>query len=372
MPATVSTLAQNYDIDLILPDLMVDEMEAEQGGDPLLEALPPTYDDFDAIRWNQYENGYGLLGLRGLGGEPDVVQVPGFREYTVAPGYYGERAVLDETEMTKDRRAGTANLPADPEERLAIMTAYQADKGVARLRKTASDFLLTGKFRNTDAAGKVIHADQIENYRTFATGGSGLGAGWAADPTNAKPLNDLKYVQNQLQIGTSSRFGPDSKILCQDGVIVDLLATTQIQSVYKSKFGSTPLGMEGVNELLVGMGLPKLVPYNYGYFNTLDDAVNRTTANFTRIMPAKSMIWLGTRPKGQKIGRWALTRNVPLNLLKGNQGMVENRSAKAWATGIGISLYLHNRLPFRYELDVWFNGGPVLEYGTAAAGFTYT
>ena len=101
------------------------------------------------------------------------------------------------------------------------------------------------------------------------------------------------------------------------------------------------------------------MPYNAGYYSTITDAVNRTVANFVRILPVKSLIWIGTRPKGQKVGRFALTRNIPLDLMKsGEHGLVENRSSKAFADGIGISLYLHNRLPFRYELDVWFNGGP--------------
>lgn len=367
MPATVNTLAQNFDIDVILPDLMADEMEGDTG-DPLLDAYPLVYEDYDLIKWNQWENGYGLLGLRGLGGEPDVVAVPGKRESAVAPGYYGERAILDETEMTKDREAGSPNLPADPEERIAIMTSYQGDKSVNRLRQTLADFLRTGRFANRSASGAIIHSDVIENYRTFSPG-----TGWAASPTTATPIQDLLGWQFTLQTGTSSRFGADSKLLCNTSVINDLLATTQIQTLYKNKFGASFLGLPGLNELLtLGFGLPSLVPYDHGYYNTLADAVGRTTANFTRILPAKSLIWIGTRPKGQKIGKFVLTCNIPKALLGSGSDLVENRSSKAWADGIGISLYLHNRLPFRYELDVWFNGGPVALYGSASAGISYT
>jgi hypothetical protein len=372
MPATVNQLAQNFDIDLILPDLMTDEMAGDDGGDPLLDAYPLQYEDFDLIKWNQWENGYGLLGLRGLGGEPDVVQLPGKRENTVAPGYYGERAVLDETEMTKDREAGSANLPADPEERLGIMTQYQSEKAVNRFRKTLSDFLLTGRFTNRSASGSVLHSDVIENYRTFSPAGSGgTGPGWAADPAGAKPIDDLLFWQNQLQLGTSSGFGKTSKLVCQQSVVNDLFATTQIRSVFKIEYGNTPLGLEGLNKILIGYGLPTIVVYNAGYYNTLADAVNRTSAGFTRIMPTKSLIWLGTRPKGQKLGKFALTRNIPLALQKSSD-LMENRSSEAFAKGIGIQLFMNNRLPFRYELDVWFNGGPVALFGSASAGLSYT
>ena len=79
MPLDTFVLAQNYDIDLILPDLMFDEMDLGSGKDPILDLLPLVYEDFDMVKWNQYENGFGLLSHRGLGGTPDVVPVPGFR-----------------------------------------------------------------------------------------------------------------------------------------------------------------------------------------------------------------------------------------------------------------------------------------------------
>ncbi len=362
------TLAQNYDIDLILPDLMSEEMTGDQEPDPLLEQMPLEYEDVDLIKYDQYENGYGLLSLRGLGGEPEVVPIPGFREYVIAPGYYGERAILNETEMTKNREAGTPNLPADLGKRLGIMTQYQADKAVNRIRQTLADLLRTGRFVNKDSAGKVTHADQIEGFRTFSPA-----IGWAANPSTAVPVDDMLSWQNTLQLGTSSRFGEDAVQLCQQSVLNDLFATTQIRNVFKNNYGATPLGLNGLNGILTGFGLPKIVAYNAGYYPTLNDSINRT--NFTRILPVKSMIWLGTRPKGQKIGRFKLTRNVPQAILQDADFTPKMSRAVAdyqWAEGLGVSLYLHSRLPYHYELDVWFNGGPVPHYGSAAAGISYT
>lgn len=371
------TLTQNYEIDVILPELMVDEMDTDGKGDPLLELLPLSYSDADLIKWDQYENGFGLLSLRGLGGDPDVVGVPGIRQYAVAPGYYGERAIYDETEFTKGREPGSANVPAEPSRRLAILTQYQAAKSVNRIRQTVSDFLLTGKFMNVDKAGRVTHADRIENYRTFSPANDGnTGPGWAASPSTATPLNDLKYWQNQLQIGTSSRFGTDSTLICQSGVVVDLLKTTQIQQTYRSKFGSSIMGLEGVNDLLLGFGLPKLVPYDEGYYPTLADAINRTTANFTRVLPPKSLIWAGTRPKGQKLGKFVLTRNAINNPPVGSGVEPPRRNPLAgkyqWAEGLYILLEYRPKPPSRFELDVGFNGGPVVHFGSASAGVTYT
>lgn len=372
-------LTQNYDIDVILPELMFEEMN-DVGEDPLLKALPLSYDgNADMVKWDQYENGYGLLSLRGLGGEPNVVPVPGIRQYAVAPGYYGERAVLDETEMTKGRQPGTPNLAIDPTERIAILTQYQAEKSVNRIRRTIADLLRTGEFTNVSPSGGVVHQDRIENYQsitinnnTLPKTGLQLGPGWRSNPTTAQPLNDLMKIKTELEFGTSSEFGPNSTLLVNPAVQTDLLATKQVQETYKDRFGASIASFEQLDQLLLGLGLPKLVPYKKGFYPTVTDAVNRV--NFTRIIPDKWMIWLGTRPKGQKLGRFQLTRNLgvsPPDGVPDEPTRVNYRKELEWAEGIYMQLRWVPRMPFRYEFDVGFNGGPVVYFGSAAAGITY-
>lgn len=366
------TLGQNYDIDLIVPDLMFEAAKVDD--DPLLAALPMTFQDSDLIVYEQLENGYGLLSLRGLGGEVDVVGVPGYRRSMVAPGYYGERVVYDETEMTKGREPGTPNTPASVETRIGVIFQYQAGKSVSRIRNTLSTFLLTGKFKNVNAAGRVAHADSVENYRTFSPANDGnTGPGWAADPVNATPLKDLRYWMNQIHAsGTDSNFGEGSTLLCQESVVNDLLNTNDVKGTYKSEYGSTINGPKQLNKLLTGFGLPPLTPYNHGYFPTLADAVART--NFTRHLPVKSLIWVGTRPGGQPIGKFVLTRHQGNQPAPGYASPPSSpgRSEFQWAKGLYMNTYYHNRMPFKYEVDVAFNGGPVLHFGSGAAGITYT
>lgn len=370
-------LTQNYQVDKVLPELMWDEM-TDTGSDPLLEALPIVHEKEDMLVWDQYENGYGLLSLRGLGGQPDVTTAPGIRRYAVSPGYYGERAVLEETEMTKSREPGTPNLPADPGERIAVMTQYQAEKSVNRIRKITADFLRTGKFTNTNANGRIVHTDQIENYQTVAIATTSLtktglttGPAWT-DAANAKPITDLQAIKLELEFGTSSEFGPNSVIVCNPDVIYYMFTTAQVQTIYKDKYGATMNTPEQLDQLLQGFGLPKLVPYKKGYYPTLADAVART--NFTRILPSKSMVWLGTRPKGQKLGKFVLTRNLgvdPPAGVKGSPYQVSTNAKYQWAEGIYVLLEYYPKMPFRYELDVALSGGPVVHYGSASAGLSF-
>lgn len=372
-------LTQNYSVELVLPELMWDEMN-DTGADPILAALPLVHEKEDVILWDQHENGYGLLSLRALGGTPDVVAVPGIRRYAVAPGYYGERAVLEETEMTKSRDPGTSSLPARPEERIAVMTQYQAEKTVNRVRQVSADLLRTGKFVNRNATGAVVHTDQIENYTAVASmpayvlpkSGRTLGPSWRSDPANAKPLTDLDYLRYELELGTSSEFGEGSELVVNPDVVVDVLNTAQVQQVFRGQYGASISGQADLDKLFGSRGLPKLVPYKKGYYPTLADATART--NFTRIIPSGGMIWLGARPKGQKLGKFVLTRNLGVDPPPGARPSpyrASYRGELSWAEGVYMLLEYYPKMPFRYELDVGLNGGPVVHFGSAAAGLTY-
>lgn len=375
MAVDAYTLAQNYDIDLILPDLMYEGGAGNPvAADPLLELAPLGYEDYDQIFWEQFENGFGLSSLRGLGNAPDVSTVPGSRRYGVSPGYYGDRYIYDETEMTRDREKGTPNEPVDFEERLAKqIVPFAAAKFLNRVRQTISDFFLTGVFRNVGKGGAVVHSDRIENYRTFSPlNDSTTGPGWAADPDNATPINDLQYWQAQLELGTDSEFGPDTKLLFNPTVQVDFFRTRQVREVFKGKYGAS-VTPDTIQAFVTEYGLPQFHIYKKNYYAT--EALAKARTGATRVIPNKSLIWVGKRPMGQKIARFVLTRNVPLNMLKG--GAMAPLTSRAvgeypWAKGLGISLKLKDELPWHYQLDLWFNGGIRADYPSAVAGITYT
>lgn len=369
------TLAQNYDIDLILPDLMYEGgANNPTAGDPLLDIAPFKYEDKELVFWEQLENGFGLASLRGLGNAPNVSTVPGARKYGVAPGYYGDRYIYDETEMTRSRELGTPNEPVSIEERLGKqIIPFAAGKFLNRVRQTLSDMFLTGTFRNVGANGAVVHSDKIENYRTFSPLNDGnTGPGWAADPANATPINDLQYWQAQLELGTDSEFGPDSKLLFNPTVLVDLFKTTQFKTQYRNNYGAT-VTPDGLQQFATQFGLPKFEVYKKNYYAT--EAAAKARSGATRIIPNKSLIWVGTRPMGQQIAQFVLTRNMPLAMLEGGaQAPLKSRKIGdfPWAEGLGIALKVKDELPWEFQLDVWFNGGIRVNYGSAVAGLTYS
>jgi hypothetical protein len=369
MPA----LTQNFETTTaaLLPDLIWEEILEESGAaDPILAALPPSYSDFDQVKYDQYEDPYGLLPLRGLDAEPEVLQMPGYRTYQFAPGYFGATTQLRETEITSERQAGTVSDPIDVGDRLGTMMLYFSTMVVSRFRKTAADLLLTGKISITGQLGQKFQF-KMDNYNTLSPS-----VGWAANPTTATPINDMLGWKATLQKGSSSKFDQSAVQLMNSFSLNDLFATTQIQSVYKSEFGATPIGLDGVNKILIGYDLPPIQVYDKGYFPTLADAKNRTFANWQYVIPNKSIAWIGKRPKGQQIGQFQLTRHAGLVEAAGANRYpslnVENESAAEIAKGLYVRAHYQNRMPHRYDIELGFNGCPVLWYGSATAGISYT
>jgi hypothetical protein len=360
----VFNLSQNYEIDLIVAEYMYDAMD----GDALIELLPLAYQDADQVVWEQPENGYGLLSLRGLNGEPDVAPVTGFRRYAMSPGYYGERVVIDETEMTKARQPGTPNEAVDHEWLIGWRMQQETVKAFNQVRNIIAALLLTGKFLNRKPNGAVTHADSIAGFNSLSPA-----TGWAASPSTATPIDDLLGWKNALQTGTSSRFGKGSKLLMQTGTLNDLFATAQIRTLFKIEYGNTPLGLDGVNAILAGFELPQIEVYDEGYYPDVASAAART--NFVRFLPAKSIIWAGVRPKGQTLGQFYFTRNLinrpPVGEVMDSREQAADLERMPWAEGIYTLLEYH-RMPPKYVVDIGFNGGPAIRYPSAVAGITYS
>ncbi len=374
MPAQLA-MTQNFENDAayLLPDLMWDDIN-EHGRDPLVEALPLGYTDADMVKWDQYDDPWGVLPQRGLGNNPPLVTLNGQRTYEASPAYFGAYTLLGEVEMTSERQAGTIASPLDINERLSIMLQNFSTMVVSRIRKTDADLLLTGTFQAINAQGSLIDSYTVDDYQTWSPANDGnTGPGWAADPLNATPLNDQLYWQNQMQIGTSSTFGADTEMLCQQSVPNDLIKTAQVATTYKDNYGSSFLGYEGLNKLQQGFGLPKLTIYDYGYYPTLASAKNRTKADFVRVLPVKSLIWIGKRPKGQQIGQFKLTRHA--SILPPSNGvpkLVAQQTEYEWAQGLYVSMQFQQNMPANYLIQMGFNACPMLGYGSAAAGITYT
>ena len=93
----------SYEVFLLQAEYMFQDMD----GRKLLDLMPFRYENGSQIVWEQPDNNYGLMQLRGQGGKPSVVTQTGFKQFTMKPGFYGETIVLGEEELTDPRQPGT-------------------------------------------------------------------------------------------------------------------------------------------------------------------------------------------------------------------------------------------------------------------------
>lgn len=374
-------IAQNYAVltEALLPNLMWDGLGA--GKDALLKLYPLGYEDADTISYDQWQDPYGLTALRGLDGPPMIVTLPGFRTYQVAPGYYGNKTQIRESQIVKMRQPGTANDPIILRELMAYYMNYFLGMSTARIRQTLADLLLTGTFTNTTtnatnntADGSEDHTYTIENYRTLSPANDGnTGPSWNLDPVNATPINDLQYWQNQLQLGTSTSFGSDSTLLFQQAVMIDLLKTTQIQQIYRDNYGASITGAAGVQKLAQGFLLPDMEIYDEGYNPTLADVQAQDLTAFTRFIPPGNLIWAGKRKDGQLPGAFKFTRNAA-KVAGGSPGyptMDVSGDVPSIGQGIVVQVFYKNETPVHFDYEITFNACPVTYYWAATAGISY-
>ncbi len=192
----------------------------------------------------------------------------------------------------------------------------------------------------------------------------------------------MYWQRKKLQRGTSADFGVKSKILCNPNVILDIWKCNSVRNAFKSKFGSSVLigevpkleGEQGLNTLLMGMGLPPLVEYRKGTYLTMEEAITADPDDFTYALADKSLAWIGVRPKGQQNGAMKLTRNAGLVKPAVHYDTVnfENEQKAEIAQGIYVRCHYIDRIPHHYDIEMSVNAAPILFYRRSTAGITYS
>jgi len=320
----------------LLPDL--------DPNDDLLSLFPYRYAGGNEVVWEQEDNDFGLMEVRGLDGKPGLVQKLGFNQFKMKPGYYGSVYQLTEQELTEARGIGTFGDPIDIDDLVVKRTRTLMIQRLNRMRQTISDFCRLGAFTNARADGTSVHSD-IFNITTKVPG-----TAWSSTAT-ATPLKDLRSYKALAERNTSSSFGNKSKLIANSVTINYLLNNTNANDLggKRLEVGSTINTLEDLNQkILAANNLPQLVEYNKSYQTGPRD---RTT--FTMFIPDGFLIWVGDRPNGQRLGEFIGTRNI--------------NSANESDDGIYSKVIDRGEMevPRQIEVHHGFNGGIGIYYPTA-------
>lgn len=319
----------------LLPDL--------DPNDALLSLFPYRYTGKNRVIWEQEDNDFGLMEIRGLDGKPGLVQKLGFNQFQMNPGYYGSVYQISEQELTEARQIGTFGDKVDLDDLVARRMRTLMIQRLNRMRQTISDFCRLGVFTNARADGTSVHTD------IFSLTSRTPGTAWGTTAT-ATPLADLRTWKASAERNTSSRFGKGSKLIANTVSINRLLNNKNASDLFgvRMEVGQTINTLDSLNKLLAANDLPELVEYNKTY-----QTGPRDRTAYTMVIPDNYYIWVGERPNGQRLGEFHGTLNA--------------NSASDQDEGIYSKVVDKGELevPRCIEVHHGFNGGIAIYYPTA-------
>jgi hypothetical protein len=313
---------------------------------PIFEYFPTENVDADVLLWEQRDNYFGLMQVRGINGEFPRVVPTGRKRYRMEPGYYGEFMAIDEAEMTR-RATGqsyTAYVSVGDlvRERQDRLLGRQFD----RMELQLWTLLVTGTFSVAGPTGAVLHTDSYTT-QTFSAA-----VPWATVAT-ATPLADLRSVQlggpaNGVEFGATA-----VAFMNRTTYNAMISNTNQADLAGRRTAGlGTFNNVQSVNQLTTGDDLPAIRVYDKGYLND--------SAAFGRFIPNNKVVVIGTRPGAETVGKFRFTRNAQTALEDGG-----NNPAGPVGTGPFTTVVQDPRPPRNIEVYRGFNGGPIIWWPSA-------
>ncbi len=290
----------NYEITEImqqqLPTLRKDR------GSPAFQFCPTVTKDVTTLIWEQRDNYFGMMQVRGLdGAAPSVLQV-GADDYIARPSYYGENMPITEREIMDRRKLGTPNEPMD----LTEITMLRAEQLLHR-QFTLEEYLtwqltLNGFYQIVNPITKAVVAQDSYTQRVFTSTVT-----WETSAT-ATPLQDFRNVW-LLHRGYSVSFGGTSYAYMNRYTLNSMVTNRNTGDLYGQRTGGLfsaqmegQLDLASINKILLNEDLPQIVVYDEGYYD-----VNKV---FQQWIPNDKVLVVGKRLDGSRLLQYVYTANL--------------------------------------------------------------
>lgn len=343
----------NFVISEIMPNLMARGMAGRVAFD-----FCPTVDvNAGTVRWQQDDDYYGLMAMRGVDGAPAYVQRVGHKVYNYEPGIYGEFTDINEQELLT--RAGSApidNTPIDVADLVLRADLLLINRQFDRMEKCIWDVVLTGTL-TVKLAG--VNGTQRAYSDAYTTQTFTSTIPWTSHST-ATVIADMQAMQ-QLAVGYSVSFGPDATLYMNRPHLNDLLNNTNANDLGGRRMasGATLNNLGDVNKYFVEQDLPKVAAYDGGYRSAI---ATTGSTSFIKFIANNKSVLIGKRLDGGKVMQFQQTRqaNNP-NFAPGPCRYVIDRTQ-------GING--EKRTPANIEIVRLLNGGPAIYYPSAIVSGT--
>jgi Phage major capsid protein E len=263
------------------------------------EWFPIEETDGALVAWDQTQNFAGTQQIRGVNGDPPVVQRIGQNRFQMAPGYYGEYVPIDEEELTKRAEMGQFQRVIPIDDLIGQQQVYLMQRELDLMETIVWNLCSTGTFSVASLQGNIANQDAyaIQLYTAAVT--------WGTSAT-ATPLANFRSAQ-LLSRGYSVSFGAGAKAYMNRTTLNQLLSNTNTNDIAGRRVTGlvTVLSLGEINEILTNEDLPTIVPYDRGYYTGI-----YPNLTFNLFIPNNKVVVVGKRPNNSPVGSYMLTRNI--------------------------------------------------------------
>lgn len=331
-------VAYNYPTSAELFAIEQDLMPRLEEGRVGLQLFPRVTKDASKVMWEQRDNFIGLQQIRGLNGQPPSVKKTGMKRFDMRPGFYGEFELIDEEDLTERRQLGEFGLPVTIDDLVGVAQTKLLQRELDRCELIIWTLLVTGTFSVSSSSG-ILHTDTFP-IKTFTTSTT-----WLSNLTTAVPLQDIRTVQLN-QRGQSARYDSSAKMYMNLKTANGLLNNSNAADIgakFRLQYGRTIENLGDINTILKSNDLPEIIVYDQGYYP------EPAGSAFTTFIPDSKVVVVGTRPMGQTVGEYQMTRNA------------NNPDLGPGAYTIVIDR-VDMKIPRTIEVHRGHNGGPAIYY----------
>ncbi len=295
MPA-LYTYATNATTRQVAQDLMMTRME----NDPLFSILPLHLHNRLKLKWQIKDNYFGLMQLRGAGGEPRSIPSIGARMFEATPGVFGEFATIDEVELME--RSGEIpddmNVPVSVQDLVREKQGFLRERYDNRLVQMGWTLLVTGLLQLKLPGGGIgFEAQYTQQVITPPVPLTTYGTATPLATMQAWPVtygrgSSTAWNQTAVQYMNSFTF---QKLMLNSNA-------ADLNGQLKDANGRVTPTLTRSNEIFVAYNVPQISIWDGGYVN---DA-----GAFQMSIPDGVGLVVGKRPDNETPGETQITKNV--------------------------------------------------------------
>jgi len=256
----------------------LEELERERSinlsdATPLGQVMPWTFEDTDAVLWENRDNVTGITPARGVGEAYPVMDDSGVKRHAMTPGHFGETRVVDASRLVRGREVGTWGEAIDPYREASRMMFEIAQRELSLVNYTRGRLLSLGEVSVPDRNGTTRYTHNWNGYTSQLVTLAGNDV-WT-DLDDSYPLGSIRDAIHAKGIGSGHSFNRPEAMAISNPITWSYVWKNENPADVGGKrdpFGATITDMGTFKRYMVNQAdLPMPVIDDSGYGRATDD-----------------------------------------------------------------------------------------------------